>query len=57
MGIETLLDTMSIDLQNEKRKNQNGSNKQKASITPPLIKDKKLYVPSVWAQRIQKFKN
>ena len=38
MGIETLLDTISIALQNGRESNQEGLNKQMASATPPLIK-------------------
>jgi len=28
-----------------------------ASATPPLVKDKKPYIPSKWAQQIQEFKD
>jgi len=38
VGIETLLDTMSIALQNGRESNQESSSKQTASATPPLIK-------------------
>jgi len=38
MGIETPLDTMSITLQNGRESNQEGSSKQMASATPPLVK-------------------
>jgi len=38
MGIETPLNTISIALQNGRESNQEGSSKQMASITPPLVK-------------------
>jgi len=38
MGIETLLDTIFITLQNKRESNQEGSSKQTASVTPPLVK-------------------
>jgi len=57
MGVETLLNIISIALQNRKKKNQESLNKQMASATPPLIKDKKPLVQSAWAQQIQEFKN
>ena len=41
MGIKTLLDTMFITLQNGRESNQEGSSKQIASATPPLVQDKK----------------
>ena len=41
MGIETLLNTISIALQNERESNQKGSSKQMASATLPLVQDKK----------------
>ena len=44
MGIKTLLDIMSIILQDRKERNQKSLNKQKASTTPPLIKDTKLWI-------------
>jgi len=53
IGIETLLDTMSIALQNGRESNQEGLSKQTASATPPLIKPPQ----SQWQQRIQDFKN
>ena len=46
MGIETLLNTISIALQDRKERNQKGLNKQTVNATPPFIKDKKLYVLS-----------
>jgi len=53
MGIETLLDTISIALQNKRESNQEGSSKQIISTTPPLVKPPQ----SQWQQRIQDFKN
>jgi len=53
MGIETLLDIMSITLQNGRESNQEGSSKQMTSATPPLIKTPQ----SQWQQRIQDFEN
>ena len=47
MGIETLLDTMSIALQNKRERNQDDLSKQMASAIPPLVKDKKPQVLSV----------
>ena len=41
MGIETLLNTISIALQNKRKRNQKGLNKQMASITPLFIKSKR----------------
>jgi len=38
IGIKTLLDTISIALQNKKKSNQKGLSKQIASATPPLVK-------------------
>ena len=38
MGIKTPLNTISIILQNKRESNQEGSSKQMASATPPLIK-------------------
>ena len=38
VGIKTLLNTTSITLQNKRESNQEGSSKQNASITPPLVK-------------------
>ena len=38
MGIKTLLDTMSITLQNKRERNQKGLNKQSTNVTPLLIK-------------------
>ena len=38
MGIETPLDMLSIALQNGRESNQEGSSKQTASATPPLVK-------------------
>ena len=38
MGIETLLDIISIILQNKRERNQNSLNKQNANTTPPLVK-------------------
>jgi len=38
MGIETLLNTMSIALQDRRESNQEGSSKQMTSVTPPLVK-------------------
>ena len=38
MGIETLLDTISITLQNRKESNQEDLSKQMANTTPPLVK-------------------
>jgi len=44
MGIKTPLNTISIALQNRRKRNQKNLNKQTASATPPFIKDKKPYV-------------
>jgi len=38
MGIETLLDIMSIALQDRKERNQNSLNKQSANATPLFVK-------------------
>jgi len=38
IGIETLLNTISIALQDRRESNQKNSSKQMASTTPPLIK-------------------
>jgi len=38
IGIKTLLDTISIALQNRRESNQEGSSKQTASVTPLLVK-------------------
>ena len=38
MGIKTLLDTISITLQNKRESNQKGSSKHIASATPSLVK-------------------
>ena len=56
IGIETPLNIIFIASQDKKEKNQNSLSKQKANATPPFVKGKKLYVPNVWAQKIQKFK-
>ena len=53
MGIETLLDTMSIALQNRRENNQENLSKQTANATPPLIKKPQ----SQWQQKIQEFKD
>jgi len=53
MGIEIPLNTMSIILQNRRESNQEGSSKQIASTTPPLVK----LPQSQWQQRLQDFKN
>jgi len=53
MGIETLLDTISITLQNRRENNQEGLSKQTASATPPLVKKPQ----SQWQQRIQEFED
>jgi len=57
MGIKTLLNTISITLQNRRERNQKGLNKQTANATLPLVKGKKPYIQSKWAQQIQKFEN
>ena len=44
MEIETLLDTISIVLQNKRERNQEGLSKQTTNATPPFIKDKKPYI-------------
>ena len=41
MGIETLLNTMSIALQNGRERDQEGLSKQIANATPLLVKGKK----------------
>ena len=38
IGIKTLLDIISIILQNKRESNQEGSNKHIANATPPLVK-------------------
>jgi len=48
MGIKTLLNTISIVLQNGRESNQEGLSKQMASTTPPLVKQPQ----SQWQQRI-----
>ena len=53
MGVETLLGIMSIALQNRRESNQEGSSKQMASATPPLVKP----LQSQWQQRLQDFKD
>ena len=57
MGIETLLDTIFIILQDRRERNQDSLSKQNASAISPLVKGKKPYIQSKWAQRIQKFKD
>ena len=38
MGIKTLLNIISIALQDRKERNQKGLSKQMASATPPIVK-------------------
>jgi len=57
MGIETLLDIMSITLQDKRERNQDSLSKQSANTTPPFVKGKKPQVLSTWTQQIQKFKD
>ena len=47
MGIETPLDTISITLQNKRKRNQENLNKQTANATPLFIKGKKPQVLSI----------
>ena len=49
MGIKTLLDIMSIALQNKKERNQKGLNKQSANTTPLFIKGTVLKTQNLWA--------
>ena len=49
--IETLLNTMSIALQNKNKKNQNSSSKQNVNVTPPFVKG------TQWAQKFKFSKN
>ena len=41
MGIETLLNIISIASQDRRERNQKGLNKQNVSVIPPFIKGKK----------------